>query len=177
MDDKVRIGIGDRLSFRILEDQEESKPMFVTDSGDIDVPYIGRVIAKDKTCRELAVFIKSRLEEEYYYQASVVLSLEQFNRSRGKVYISGSVRLPGAVDIPSDETFTVSKAILRSGGFNEFADKKKVRVMRKGETNAPTAAGALFIDVGAIIEEGRTEHDMTLESGDLIFVQSRLFKF
>jgi len=177
MDDKIHIGIGDRLSFRILEDQEEAKPLFVTDAGDIDVPYIGRVVAKDKTCQELGGFIKSKLEEEYYFQATVVLSLEQFNRSRGKVYISGSVRLPGALDIPSDEVFTVSKAILRAGGFNEFADKKKVRIMRKNETSAPVGGAGLFIDVGAIIEEGRTENDAKLESGDLIFVQNKLFKF
>jgi len=177
MDDKIRVGIGDRLSFRILEDQEEARALIVTDSGDIDVPYIGRVVAKEKTCQELASYIKSKLEEEYYFQATVVLSLDQFNRSRGKVYITGSVRLPGALDIPSDEVFTISKAVLRAGGFNEFADQKKVRLMRKSETNSPAGANALFIDVGAILQEGRTENDLKLESGDLIYVQSRLFKF
>jgi protein involved in polysaccharide export with SLBB domain len=133
-------------------------------------------VAKDKTCSELATYIKAKLEEEYYFQASVVLSLDQFNRSRGKVYISGYVRVPGALDIPSDEIFTLSKAILRAGGFNEFAEKRKVRLMRKGDTNS-LAGGGTTIDVGAILEEGRIEKDVVLEPGDLIFVQNKLFKF
>lgn len=175
LDDKIKIGIGDKLVFRIIEDQEEARAMAVNDSGDIDVPYIGRVVAKDKTCMELASFIKGKLEEEFYHQATVVLSLEQFNRSRGKIYLSGYVRAPGAMDIPSDEVFTLSKAILRAGGFNEFAEKKKVKLMRKGETNS--AAAGIVVDVGAIIEEGNSEKDLVLQPGDLIFVPNRLFKF
>src|SRR5262245_61517825 len=43
LDDKFRLGIGDRLSYRIVEDLEEAKPLVVTDSGDVEVPLIGRV--------------------------------------------------------------------------------------------------------------------------------------
>lgn len=175
LDDKIKIGVGDKLVFRILEDQDEARAMAVNDSGDIDVPYIGRVVAKDRTCMELAAFIKGKLEEEFYHQATVVLSLEQFNRTRGKIYLSGYVRVPGAMDIPSDEVFTLSKAILRAGGFNEFAEKKKVKLMRKSDTNA--ASAGIVVDVGAIIEEGNSEKDLVLQPGDLIFVPNRLFKF
>src|SRR6516225_4938337 len=49
LDDKKKLGLGDHLSFRIVEDQEDPKesldpkpPLVVTDSGDVEVPYIGR---------------------------------------------------------------------------------------------------------------------------------------
>lgn len=176
IDDKIKLGIGDRLSLRIVEDQEDAKGLVVTDSGDLDVPYIGRVKAQDKTCRELAKEIKARLEEEYYYRATVVIAIDQFNRSRGKVYLVGHVGAPGPQEIPSDELFTLSKAVMRAGGFTDFADKKHVRVTRSGGTNE-TGGKILQVDVGAIIEEGRAEKDIKLEPGDLVYVPSRLFKF
>ena len=79
LDDKHRLAIGDKLGFRILEDLDdpreplEPKPLFVTDSGDIEIPYIGRVPAENKTCKQLAGELKTALEREYYYQAMVLL--------------------------------------------------------------------------------------------------------
>ena len=40
LDDKMTIGVGDRLSFRIIEDRDEPKMLLVTDSGQLEVPYI-----------------------------------------------------------------------------------------------------------------------------------------
>lgn len=175
-DDKIRLGIGDRLSFRILEDQDEPKSLIVTDSGDIEVPYIGRVKGLGRTCRELQGEMKTRLENDYYHHATVLLALDQFNRSRGKVYIAGYVKLAGPQDVPTDEVFTLSKAIMRAGGFTDFSDKRRVRVTRaKAAIDAPETV--LQVDVGAIIEEGRQERDIRLEAGDSVYVPSRLFKF
>jgi len=176
LDDKFRLGIGDRLSYRIVEDLEEAKPLVVTDSGDVEIPLIGRVPALEKTCKQLAAEIKSKLEEDYYHTATVILAVDLFNRSRGKVYLVGYVRVPGPQDIPSDETFTVSKALMHAGGFADYADKKHVRITRNGGFGQP--GGKTFdVDVGAVLEEGRAEKDIKLEVGDLIYVPSRLFKF
>jgi polysaccharide export outer membrane protein len=176
LDDKLKLGIGDRLSYRIIEDIEDPKPLVVTDSGDIEVPLIGRIPALGKTCKQLAGEMKVKLEEEYYYHATVVLAIDLFNRSRGKVYLVGYVRVPGPQDIPSDETFTLSKAIMRAGGFAEYADKKRVRLTRKGSDAEPLGKN-FEVDVGAVVEEGRADKDIMLEVGDLIYVPSRLFKF
>src|SRR5205823_6129617 len=101
LDDKHKLAIGDRLSFRIEEDQEEPKPLVLTDSGDLELPYIGRFPAENKTCEELAREIKISLEKEYYYQATVVIAVDFMTKSRGKVYLVGPVRTPGPQDIPS----------------------------------------------------------------------------
>jgi protein involved in polysaccharide export with SLBB domain len=176
LDDTYRLAIGDRISFRIEEDEEDPKPLTVTDSGDLEVPYLGRYPAVGKTCKELARALKVELEKDYYYQATVIIAVDLMTRSRGKVYLVGAVRAPGPQDIPSDEVFSLSKAVLRAGGFTDYADKRDVKVTRKG--SAPGAADQSFtVNVGEILEKGKIGSDLTLQAGDLIFIPERLVHF
>ena len=138
LDDTHRLAIGDHLSFRIVEDLEDpkesrdAKPIIVSDSGEIEVPYLGRFPAENKTCKRLAGEIKTALEKDYYNLATVIISIDLMTKSRGRVYLVGPVRAPGPQEIPSDEVLTLSKAIMRAGGFNDYADKQHVKVSRKG---------------------------------------------
>src|SRR5207249_7202272 len=133
LDDKKRLGSNDYVSFRVVEDRdEESQHLRVNDNGELEVPYIGLVPAKGRTCRELAYAIKAALEKEYYYHATVILAIERVSeKSRGRVYVYGSVKGQGPQEIPADESYTVSKAIIRAGGLGDFANKRKVKVTRK----------------------------------------------
>jgi protein involved in polysaccharide export with SLBB domain len=176
LDDKYRLAIGDRLSFRIVEDEDEPKPLFVTDSGELEVPYIGRFPALGKSCKELARALKVELEKEYYYEATVIIAVDVMTKSRGKVYLVGAVRTPGPQEIPSDEVFTVSKAILRAGGFTDFADKHNDKVTRKG-TGPGGSDKSFTVNVAEILEKGRTEKDMVLEPGDLVYIPERTIRF
>ncbi len=175
-DDQYRLAIGDRISFRIEEDENDPMPLIVTDSGDLEVPYIGHYPAAGKTCKELAQALKVELEKAYYYRATVIISVDLMTKSRGKVYLVGPVRMPGPEDIPSDEVLTLSKAILRAGGFTDFADKHHVKITRQGgagEIDKET----LVVDVGEIFDKGKTENDVALKPGDLIYIPERLVHF
>ncbi len=176
LDDTQKLGIGDHVSYRVIEDKEDPKSLVITDSGELEVPYLGRVKAADRTCKQVAREIKAGLEKELYYQATVILAVDQLNKKRGSVYLVGQVRATGALDIPSDEVFTLSKAILKAGGFSDFADKKHVKLTRKAGPGE--GDNKIFIvDVAEIFEKGRTDKDLKLEPGDLIFVPSRLINF
>jgi protein involved in polysaccharide export with SLBB domain len=176
LDDKHTLAIGDRISFRIEEDEDDPKSLTVTDSGDLEIPNLGRFPAENRTCRQLARELKTALEKEYYYQATVIIAVDSMARSRGKVYLVGPVRMPGPQEIPSDEVLTLSKAILRAGGFGDYADRKNVRVTRKA--SAAGAQDQIFtVNVAEILEKGKTESDLRLESGDLIYVPERLIRF
>jgi protein involved in polysaccharide export with SLBB domain len=175
LDDKHRLAIGDRLSFRIIEDEEDPKQLSVTDSGDLEFPYIGRFPAVGKTCKQLAGELKTELEKEYYFKATVIVAVDVMTKSRGKVYLVGPVRTPGPQEIPSDEILTLSKAILRAGGFSDFADQKNVKVTRK---SGPDAEEKKFmVNVADVLEKGKTESDLPLEPGDLIYVPERSIRF
>jgi len=180
-DDKYKLRAGDKVSFQILEDRlfdEKDVPrsLTVADSGELDLPYIGRVAAADKTCKELADEIKTRLEKDYYYRATVVLALDVANKVLGRVYVWGQVRNQGPVELAVNENITAGKAILRAGGFGDFANKKKVRVVRGGTTEAD-AKQTFELNMVEILEGGKPEKDVTLQPDDFILVPSRLINF
>ncbi|HEY0368234.1 MAG TPA: polysaccharide biosynthesis/export family protein, partial [Chthoniobacterales bacterium] len=127
LDDKTRLGPNDFVSFRVVEDRDnDSQRLRVNDNGQLEVPYVGLVPAAGKTSKELAFNVKSLLEREYYYHATVIIAVDHVSeKSRGRVYLSGSVKGPGPQEIPPDEEYTLSKAIIRAGGFGDFADKGK----------------------------------------------------
>jgi polysaccharide export outer membrane protein len=172
LDDKKRLGSNDYVSFRVVEDRDnDSQHLRVNDSGELEVPYIGLVAASGRTCRELAYSVKSALEREYYYHATVIIAVDHVSeKSRGKVYVYGQVKGQGPQEIPPDETYTVSKAIIRAGGFGDFADKKKVKLTRKtGET--------VIVNLKRVIEEGHTDEDVVVHPDDQIYVPQRLVNF
>jgi protein involved in polysaccharide export with SLBB domain len=169
LDDKKRLGSNDYISFRVVEDRdEESQTLRVNDNGELEVPYVGLVPAAGKTCKDLAYAIKSLLEKEYYFNATVILAVDRVSeKSRGKVYVYGSVKGQGPQEIPPDETYTVSKAIIRAGGFGDFADKRKVKLTRKNGQD-------MTVDLKRVIEQGRTDEDVVVQPDDQIYVPQRL---
>lgn len=169
LDDKKRLGSNDYVSFRVVEDRDnESQMLRVNDNGELEVPYIGLVPAQGRTCKELAYAIKSALEKEYYYHATVILAVDRVSeKSRGRVYVYGAVKGQGPQEIPPDETYTVSKAIIRAGGFGDFADKRKVKLTRKNGED-------VTVDLKRIIEQGHSDEDVIVKPDDQIYVPQRL---
>jgi protein involved in polysaccharide export with SLBB domain len=168
LDDKKKLGSNDYISFRVVEDRDnESQRLRVNDNGELEVPYVGLVPARGKSCKELAYTIKSLLEKEYYYHATVILAVDKVSeKSRGRVYVYGQVKAQGPQEIPPDETYTVSKAIIRAGGFGDFGDKRRVKLTHKnGET--------VSVDLKDVIERGRTDQDVEVMPDDQIFVPAR----
>jgi protein involved in polysaccharide export with SLBB domain len=179
-DDNYKLRVGDTVSFQILEDrllgfQDIPVSLVVADSGELEVTYIGRIMAAGKTCKQVAEDIKTGLEKDYYKKATVVLSLNLANKILGRVYIWGQVRAQGPLDIQVNENLTAGNAILRAGGFADFASKTKVRVIR-----AASATGqkqTFDLNMEDILEKGKTEQDILLQPNDFIIVPTRLVNF
>jgi polysaccharide biosynthesis/export protein len=172
LDDRKRLGTNDFVSFRVVEDRDnESQRLRVNDNGQVEVPYVGLVQAAGRTSKELAFTIKEALEKEYYYHATVIIAVDHVSeKSRGRVYVTGSVRGPGPQEIPPDESYTVSKAVIRAGGFGDFADKRKVRVTRKNGQD-------FVVDLKNVIERGRSDEDAVLQPDDQVYVPQKLVNF
>ncbi len=174
-DRETVLGVGDIVSFAIQEDQDPAVKLRVTDTGELDIPYAGRVSAAGKTCGSVAAEAKRKLEAKYYYTATVKLGIEQKNKasSLAKIYVSGFVRLPGPQDLFPGEKMTVSAAIIKAGGFAQFANERKVRVTRKGRGASENS----IVDVKAVLEDGNLSQDREVQDGDMIFVPRRLFNY
>jgi protein involved in polysaccharide export with SLBB domain len=170
------LAVGDLVTLQILEDREQPISRRVTDSGDLDVPYIGRIRAAGKTTKQVASQIERQLEVDYYHNATVNLGIDQVNRAAAmaRIFISGRVQREGPIEFYKGDKLTVSEAILRAGGFHQFADSRNVKVTRqdsRGETSTHQ------VDVKSVLEKGRLEQDMEVRDGDRIFVPQRLINF
>lgn len=175
-DDQYKLRIGDRVSFQIMEDGDPPRVFVVTDFGEINFPYVGRYSVKDKTCKEICDMLKVELEKEFYYQATPIMALEVANPVTGKIYLWGQVRSQGPLDLYVNDPLTVGKAILRAGGFAEFANKKKVRLMR-GTDDKGQPRQSFELDMDEILDRGKTEKDMIVQPDDFIVVPSRIWNF
>ncbi len=179
IDDKRPLIVGDVINFRVVEDHEAPRSLPLNDSGEIEVPLLGRIPAAGKTLKKLAEELKALFEKDYYYQATVLLSMDVTARSRakmGKIYVVGQVRSPGAQDIREDENYTVSKAVLRAGGFGDFADKRKVKLVRKKALDSKETETTI-VDCTEVFDKGDTSHDPVVKPEDLIIIPQRLINF
>jgi polysaccharide export outer membrane protein len=170
------LGVGDQISLLIVEDRAPAVARIITDTGDVEVPWIGRVPAAGKTTSQLAQEIERKLESSYYYDATVKLAIDRVNPRAAveTIYVSGEVRGSGPQRFAKGETVTVSAAILRAGGFGQFANERKVQVTRK-QGNGDGVR--LTVDVKAILQEGKTSEDIELRDGDYIFVPRNFINF
>ncbi len=175
-DDKYKLRVGDRISLQIIEDRYAPRSLVVADSGEVDMPYLGRVAAADKTCKQLADELKGQLEKEYYYRATVIVALDVANRVWGRIYVWGQVRTQGPIEIAVNENLTVGKAILRAGGFGDFANKKRVKLVRGAGADG-SAKQNVEMNLVEILEEGKVEKDVLLKPDDFIIVPTRLINF
>ena len=187
LDDKNPLHAGDTISFRVIEDRDEAVTRTVTDTGEVDFPYVGRLNVDGKTCHQVAVDLKRLLEVDYYKRATVIVGLDLiFGQEKTKVdlaWVIGEVRQEGPQQLAKQQPMTVSQLILRAGGFSEYADQRKVRVIHRStlspapSTGAPppdisdTKAGQT-IDVKAIFD-GHSSPDPIVMPDDYIIVPKR----
>ncbi len=175
LNDQAKLSKGDRIGYRVVEEQKDPVVLMVSDSGELDVPLAGRIAAAGKTCKQLAYELKPLLEKVYFYHATVIIGVDTLStQSRGKVYLTGQVNRQGAVEIPSNENLTVSKAILLVGGLADFADRRKVKLVRKKLDGTTTTT---VVDMVEILDKGHADRDPVLQPDDMIIVPQRLINF
>ena len=178
VDPNRRLKPGDQLSIRIEQDNDPAVPIVVGSSGDVVVePLEQGVRILDMTVPQAQEEIKRRLEKDYYYKATVRLTLTLANSTAamGMVYISGAITRVGAVGVSSERPLMLSQAILSAGGFGRRADQRKIKVTRPGRNGKPDQT---FVrDMKQVLQKGRMEQDMQLMDGDQIFVPETFVTF
>lgn len=131
----------------------------ITEDGTISLPLIGAVRALGKSAGELQTDIHDLYVPKYYTRLTVTVSSPQ-----RVFYVGGEVKQPGR-QLYVGET-TVTKAIQAAGDFTDFANQKKVKLIRhNGEVITVNCVKAL--------------QDQTLDPpvypGDQIQVPRRIF--
>jgi protein involved in polysaccharide export with SLBB domain len=124
--------------------------------GFINLPHIGKVRAAGLDQASLQRAVESAYRsQEIYTNPTITVTVPTTLRF---VNVSGDVRQPRRVEYTSD--LTVMSAISAAGGFTDYADQRKVRVMRGGQVQ--------IIDIRAV--RNNPSLDIRLLPGDQIEV-------
>jgi len=125
--------VGDVVDIRISGVPPEEVGQFsgsytIDSEGLINIPFLGMTKAAGLQANALQQVIEGRLKsEKIYTRPTITITTGQARF----VNVGGSVRSPGRVTYTADLTLTT--AINAVGGFTEFADRKRVRLIREGK--------------------------------------------
>ncbi len=160
---------GDQLSFSIEEDREPAVPLVVGASGDVRIEPLCQVHVVGLTVPEATAAIRRKLEQDYYYTATVRLGLERVSAAAtlGFVYLSGEINRVGSVPVSANRPLHLSEAVLEAGGIGRFGNAKKVRVTR---TSKSGQIESFIKDVDSILKGKNVDQDLLLQDGDKINV-------
>ena len=152
---------GDTIELRIggvpaEETQLITGAYTVDGEGFVNLPHIGKVRAAGLSQASLQRAIESAYRgQEIYTNPTITVTVPTTLRF---VNVSGDVRQPRRVEYTSD--LTVLGAISAAGGFTDYADQRKVRLMRGGQVQ--------MVDIKAV--RSNPSLDIILLPGDQIEV-------
>ena len=98
----------------------------VDGEGCLNMPYVGKIRVSGKTASEIQFLVeRTYMDQAIFTHPTISLTMAQNARF---VNVGGQVKSPGRVPYTAD--MTVFSAVNSAGDFTEFADQKKVRLMR-----------------------------------------------
>ena len=123
--DRYVIGPEDVLSIHVWREEALSRTVPVRADGKISLPLINDIQAAGYTPLQL----KELLTEKFNaYVENPIVSVMVTEANSMKVYVSGQVKTPGVYRLRSE--MTLLQIISMAGGFTEWADQKKILIIR-----------------------------------------------
>ncbi len=167
LDPEYRIGVEDLLDVSVLGEPDlQHVTLRVSPRGTVDFPYAGTIPAAGLSVDEFRGGLVQKLDD-YYVAPQVTVFLREY-RSR-MVHILGEVPRPGPFKLTHRNT--LMEVLSRAGGFTPLADKSAVQIIRQDSAGKRV----IRVDVNQIIDDGRLDLDIPVESGDVINVPERFF--
>jgi protein involved in polysaccharide export with SLBB domain len=159
---------GDRIDIKIYPEDEFLKggEAEVSSQGYVTIPLVGKIKAANQSVLDVENKIAEVLAEDYIANPQVVIEVLQYQASTFAVL--GQVSRPGSYELPvGGRKMTLLEAISTAGGFNDIANTKKIKIMRK------STGAVLRINVESIISGN--EQDIEILHDDVIHVSESLF--
>lgn len=98
---------------------------------------------------------------------------EMITTTPREVIVVGQVNAPGIQFFAPGENATLMRAIFKAGGMTQFAQGRKVRLIRYQEAERSIQV----VNIDRVIEQGYLEEDVDLSSGDMIIVPQKFVNF
>lgn len=154
------IGADDVLTVNVWKEPEMSGPVPVRPDGKISLPLLHDVQAAGLTPVQLSQQLTEKLKL-YMSAPQVTVVVTAMNSQR--VYVLGEVARPGAMALVP--RMTVLQAISSAGGLTQYANSKKIFVLRN-ENGKQAKYPFNYQEVLA----GNQEQNILLKTGDTIVV-------
>ena len=159
--DTYIIGPEDVLSITVWREEALSRQVPVRSDGKISLPLVDEVHAAGLTPLQLKEKLTLRLKE-FIENPNVSVIVTAANSQ--KVYVSGEVRTPGVYQLRGETTLL--QVIPMAGGFTEWADQKKVLIIRKeGEKDK-----RIVVNYKKIVSGEDMSANVVLKPGDTVIV-------
>lgn len=155
------IGIPDLLKIVVWRNPELSVEVPVRSDGKISVPLVDDVQAEGLTAEELKEVLTEALSE-YITAPDVTVIVQQTNSHT--VTIVGAVMRSG--QLPLVRQTRVLEAIAQMGGFNVWARKDRVKIIRRTESGVEEYR----FDYGAYAAGKAPNSNLLLQPGDTVVV-------
>lgn len=173
-DPKIRSGLVLRISVTASGATAVQETLVeVNLNGEILMPLVGAVKCDGLTIVMLQDKIKDAYKA-YYIEPQVTVGFAYTeNQSSGmkspwgSVLVMGCVARPGPVNMPSTRDLRVTRALMLSGNVTPLADARNVRVTRREKDGS---LKRFKVDIDLIGKEGRSDLDILLKPGDVIWV-------
>ena len=154
------IGASDMIAVTVFKEPTLSSTLLVRPDGMISMPLLGDVKASGKTPLELSDEIATKLKK-YVQDPNVTVVLNQNNSKI--VYLMGEVGKTGPMSMTPG--MTLLEAIASAGGLTDFANAKKVYILR----NEAGTQQKIPVNYKEVLK-GKTTLNVTLKPGDTIVV-------
>lgn len=134
---QATLRVGDPVELKIsgvpAEEQAQVNNTYTVDAnGSVNLPYINKLKAEGLTPAQLASSIEGAYRSgKLYTNPTITIMMQPTARF---VNVGGAVRTPSRV--PFTEDMTLLTAINAAGGFNDFADQKRVRLLRGNDAKS-----------------------------------------
>jgi polysaccharide biosynthesis/export protein len=152
-----KVGPSDVLNIRVWHEQEFSGPVSVHPDGKITLPLIGDLAVGGMTPSQIEQVTAQALTK-YVVKPLVTVTVQEVLSK--KYYLDGQVARSG--EYPLVAPTTVLEALSRAGGLRDFANEKKVYILR-GDKRIP-------FNYKEVIHGKRMEQNIQLEPGDHVIV-------
>lgn len=157
-----RLAPGDKLRIEVYKDPQLSQSLQIRPDGKVTLPLVGDIAASGLTSLELRDRVASQLKE---YVTNPVVTVIVVETTPVLVYVMGEVTTPGSIAMKGQ--MTVLQALAMAGGFREFANTKKIRILRK-PANGSKAVETIKFDYNAAVRG--EQPPVFLSPGDMIVV-------
>jgi len=159
--DQYVIGPEDVLYIHVWREDALSRTVPVRMDGNISLPLINEVKAAGLTPLKLKENLTERLKE-FFENPNVSVTVVEANSF--KVYVSGQVKTPGVYRLRSETT--VLQIIPMAGGFGEWANQRKILIIRKENGKEKR----ITVNYKKILKGNSPDSNIVLKGGDTIIV-------